>query len=369
MEIFAEPMTDGQIEDIQSENVAKIEEFERSIREVKGGASPKEHEQHEEENWADNGASVQETMTTEDQFSLLDAQESSFSTANHFTSGPSQKRNNDGSLHKDNAIKHQDDEDPTPSSSAGDSLVDTDGEDDTETREDDFEKYAEEASGEGFDEELDGDEATENSGEDADCETDEDKTERNNEEDDMQFEIHAAGDIQSPSDIIEMGHVGLRQSISLDEASRQTLTDSDTNSPSTDNSNLDGGEVSEQPHMIGAEVPGAQESPLGTPGELLALRLEVLNKVNDRYVSRPDQLLNSDDWTIEYSLTDETKAKRAWSLYQECKARRRGALDIAPLAEDKVSEHIQMLHKKSRQGAEWRKMMDQEDQARPRVVL
>lgn len=152
-----------------------------------------------------------------------------------------------------------------------------------------------------------------------------------------------------------------------DEESQQALTDDDTSSPSTKVSSLDGGEVSEQPHMIGAEATGIRDEHLDGDGEVLAMTLTVRNKVNGKNVQRPFELSSTDDWSVEYVLLEVPDVERAQSLYQACKRRRPGDKETRRPAEDR--KYIQSLRKLSRQGAAWRKEMDEKDKASPRVVL
>lgn len=292
MYIFAEPMTDVQIQEIQSKNAAQVEEFERSILGLTGGAPSKEDQQ-------DNDPG--------------------------------------GSLYRDNTRKDHDNENLTASSIVGDGQMDTgDREDDEVTREHADEKEVEEASDE-FDEEVDGDEAKDNAGENADRETDDEK-ERNHNENGGLSETHTGGEHRELDEISGLDSAGRAD---IDEQSLQTLTDDDTRNM-TEISDLD------------------------VPGEVLAMKLTVHNKVNGDYVVRPDQLSPRDDWAIEYSLVEDEDAGRAWTLYQACKRRIEKKYESTAV---KVGPHYASLREKSVEGAMWREEMDRRDDRRPRVVL
>ncbi|KAI0849895.1 Pet127-domain-containing protein [Daldinia vernicosa] len=59
---------------------------------------------------------------------------------------------------------------------------------------------------------------------------------------------------------------------------------------------------------------------------LLGLVLTIRNKVNGEYVTRPERLVRSDDWVVEYNI-EEIAAKRANTIYRQCQARRRGVFE------------------------------------------
>ncbi|CAK7233401.1 hypothetical protein SBRCBS47491_008597 [Sporothrix bragantina] len=59
--------------------------------------------------------------------------------------------------------------------------------------------------------------------------------------------------------------------------------------------------------------------------ELLGMIVTIRNKVNGRYVTRPQTLIESDKWTVEYAV-EEIQDKRAQSLYEMLKKRRKDLL-------------------------------------------
>ncbi|KAI1138902.1 Pet127-domain-containing protein [Hypoxylon sp. FL0543] len=56
--------------------------------------------------------------------------------------------------------------------------------------------------------------------------------------------------------------------------------------------------------------------------ELLGMVLTIKNKVNGKYVTRPENLTKHDSWVIEYNV-EEISDKRARTIYQQCITRRR----------------------------------------------
>ena len=106
--------------------------------------------------------------------------------------------------------------------------------------------------------------------------------------------------------------------------------------------------------------------------EVLAMTLTIRNKVNGSYVRRPIELDGKDLWSIEYSLEEVSKPERAWSLYQACQTRRKKKLeenDKRSEEDDAANNYVQNLRRMSKKGAEWRKQMDERDKGIPLKVL
>ncbi|KAL8710526.1 MAG: hypothetical protein Q9220_004959 [cf. Caloplaca sp. 1 TL-2023] len=127
----------------------------------------------------------------------------------------------------------------------------------------------------------------------------------------------------------------------------------------------------------GADVPFieriSQSSDVRPNGkEVLAMTLTIRNKVNDAYVLRPDDLRPDDKWSVEYALDEVSNPDRAWSLYQACQMRRKKKLDEVNSRsdnDDDADHYIKMLRDLSRKGAEWRRKQDERDSASPVKVL
>src|SRR5207248_4902448 len=99
----------------------------------------------------------------------------------------------------------------------------------------------------------------------------------------------------------------------------------------------------------------SKEHAAGEAGNILAMTLTLRNKVNDRYVTRPDELTKSDKWSIEYTMTEIESPSRAWSLYRACQARRKKALDDSIREEGNVARnyYIEKMRELSQKGREW----------------
>ena len=103
--------------------------------------------------------------------------------------------------------------------------------------------------------------------------------------------------------------------------------------------------------------------------EILAMTLTIRNKVNGRFVSRPQNLTTSDDWSIEYSLSKIASPTRAWALYEACRQRRRELRGDVETEDDEVSHYVRRLREMSEAGRVWRGTQDALDAARDPVVL
>ena len=140
--------------------------------------------------------------------------------------------------------------------------------------------------------------------------------------------------------------------------------------------------------------PNPSSSPTDTLEEnlrpLLARTLTVRSKVNGSYVERPEDLKPSDDWTIEYSMTELATPSRSWALYEASKGRRRkiyermsggGAKDKDKDKDKETSgddldrsakrsrDYIDMLRELSRKGTALREQIEKIELEREKVVV
>ncbi|KAL9002592.1 MAG: hypothetical protein Q9188_004483 [Gyalolechia gomerana] len=143
------------------------------------------------------------------------------------------------------------------------------------------------------------------------------------------------------------------------------------------------GESQPDGHTDGDATFTSDEAPLGQSiardpqtipngNEVLAFTLTIRNRVNGKYVLRPDHLQPHDKWSIEYSLDEVPNPQRARSLYQACQARRKKKLDkVQERSEndEQVDGYIRRLREMSRAGAKWRKGQDEKDSELPVRVL
>lgn len=88
--------------------------------------------------------------------------------------------------------------------------------------------------------------------------------------------------------------------------------------------------------------------------ELLGMVLTIRNKVNGKYVTRPEDLTKHDNWVVEYNI-EEISGTRAQTIYQQCKSRRQKVFEDTG---DKETEWYKMfrgdLEKHTKSGREFR---------------
>lgn len=281
MYIFAEPVTEAQVAEIQSQNDAKIEEFERSILGLnRGDDSETQDTQEDDHKWESIQANVQEAMD-KDEMSLK------------------------------NAVKEQ------------------------ETSAEDTEVQALFDRPEVFEEIGEGDR-------------------KDQREPDATRQQETTGEATIGAMVKENARIlAEANSSSLAEREEQTAFPSEADKPFLDSI------VQEL-----AEVETASESE-----DVLAMTLTIRNKVNGKFVLRPEKMTAADTWSIEYSLAEVPTQVRARALYQACQIRRKKKLDKDMPAEDAdadaVGQYITNLRSISTEGREWRKEQDERDRERP----
>lgn len=88
---------------------------------------------------------------------------------------------------------------------------------------------------------------------------------------------------------------------------------------------------------------------------LLAMTLTTYNLVNGKQVLRPGVLRPSDKWTVDYTITEAKTNQRAWGTYNSIKSRRRKAVESTSLPEDsdEVSQYVKYLRTLSKSGRAW----------------
>ncbi|KAI1633675.1 Pet127-domain-containing protein [Biscogniauxia mediterranea] len=102
---------------------------------------------------------------------------------------------------------------------------------------------------------------------------------------------------------------------------------------------------------------------------LMGMVLTIKNKVNGRYVTRPEKLGKDDDWTVEYNI-EELAEQRARTIYTQCKLRRRKTFQET---ENKDREWYRMFQGKldslTKRGRKHRAMETIRAQGRPVHVM
>ncbi|KAI1398111.1 Pet127-domain-containing protein [Hypoxylon fuscum] len=103
--------------------------------------------------------------------------------------------------------------------------------------------------------------------------------------------------------------------------------------------------------------------------ELFGMVLTIKNKVNGKYVTRPEELKKSDSWVVEYNI-EEIAGKRAKTIYQQCRARRRKTFENTG---DRDSQWYQMfrgdLRRRTDMGRKFRASETEKAKKRPVHVI
>ncbi|KAI0146337.1 mitochondrial protein Pet127-domain-containing protein [Xylariaceae sp. FL1272] len=129
-----------------------------------------------------------------------------------------------------------------------------------------------------------------------------------------------------------------------------------------------------QPKTTDSADATAESDTSVTPAEspkidLLAMVLTVKNKVNGKYVTRPENLQKADDWTVEYIIQEVEEPERALGLYQQCIKRRKAAFTFS----DRDAAWYEMfrgeLARSTNAGREYRKEKEKTDRSSPMYTV
>ncbi|KAG0648541.1 mRNA degradation [Hyphodiscus hymeniophilus] len=152
-----------------------------------------------------------------------------------------------------------------------------------------------------------------------------------------------------------------------DEALRSDSQDIDTHAPAP----ADADPVADADRLASNETEGTfpDQPSILKEKDILAMTLTIRNKVNGKYVLRPDEICSQDQWTIEYALED-VAPHRAGTLYQACKTRRAKTLNKVKKDNDGWNKRfVQNLLDLNEKGKKWREEQNKMDKKRPLEVL
>jgi len=397
MYIFAEPVTEEQVQELQNKNAAAIEEFERELL----GISEKDED--EADKWEEIQAKVEEAMD-EDERGIEEAEEGEdvAPAASEFDDGQdgaegvaaygeSEDESNadiDAGLANGAAI---DDVEEKDEEHLADEDEDVDESEDSEiegTEEDkrvlgegeEIEDIAkDEAAGEGHDieEAQDEEEAEEYQVEEDDAGSEETLVEDPPRPDGSASEESLSGStIDQGSDSEEL----LWSSVISDAQSESepSSVDEITTSPAEEQSfEFDS---TADPTFLNDITNENEDSVIRPP--ILAMTLTIRNKVDGKYVLRPTNLASTPTtspypypapvqtkWSVEYTLREVEDLNRAWTLYEACQERRRKQLDKSE-GERKDDGKYQLLMKDlAAMGKKYRKGLDEREAGMEKVVL
>jgi hypothetical protein len=329
MYIFAEPITEEDIQQIQDTKKAEIEEYERKVLGISQEPTREEVKDEEEKSdWEELQAKVEESMD-DDELESLDEDESPNEVTDHVTVDDSDGYNG-LSIHE-----------TRPDTSVGirdECLIGLRSE-------------MEEVHEDGAEIERDLSVYTQND------EIIEDGT--NEQKRHEQSRIDAEG---------EEGSEGYQdaQERTAEAGDVHNSNNSNVDQPTADKLIREAPDLTEMDSQSQSEVASNSRK-----SNLLAMTLTIRNKVNGVYVVRPEKLGPKDRWSVEYALAEVPKAARARALYEKTKRRRELVLkrDKTEAKSNFTRSYARRLMELSSQGRKWREEQDKLDRTMPMKVL
>lgn len=376
--------------EIQSQNNAKIQEFERKILGLTRGTGSETDDTQEEEDdsqWENIQADVQEAMDKDelsiDEASQVqeaideDAEEAEFATDRPevFEQGPLYTRkvpaDADDGVTTASAGREDDEEVDSEEDHEGE-----EGEEDENTDADEDGDIEENRHKEGLEEVLeDSVDFKANDAAEAERKIGGDDAEAN----DIAPSENRPVEIQNDADLLmeqrdEVDTAGATfENESADETTESMDRDDDSSILDEEGQHEDQIEADQRfldsiDQEVDQEVATAKSS---SSKDILAMTLTLRNKVNGEYVLRPEKMTAADEWSIEYTLNEVSEQSRARALYKACQTRRGKKMGTPLVAEDAevVSDYIQRLRELSAKGRAWRKEQDKKDRKQPVQVL
>ena len=372
MYIFAEPVTEEQVAEIQSQNDAEIQEFERSVLGLTRGKDfDTDDDPKVDPKWEEIQSDVQKAMEkdglSEDGSGIDEGTEGTESNSNPpevFEQGPLYARKStSGAGNGANAVSAGYEEDECENE---------------EEEEDEEKKDDGDGNGNGDTEESRRQEGPDEflNDEAEIYATDAFKAEHNvdgtgTEQNNIALSEDYPAKVQSTTNV-------LREEPNEDDTPSAISGQQGANAEPSTNAEGEGQQERQTrtgqplPDSITEEVVQADTAATSSGSkDLLAMTLTLRNKVNGEYVHRPGKMSAADDWSVEYSLSDFSGQKKARVLYDACQLRRKRKMENK-LVSDELSDvpgFIQHLRALSRKGRDWRKKQDKLDEERPVQML
>ena len=360
MYVFAEPVSEEQIQDLQTKNAAKIREFERDIL----GLTAEEKESE----WSDIQARVQEAMANDEK--SVDEIEEAEQTGSAATAAVVDGEERDDEAEDEDEAAEQD-SDMDNSSLEGEEDIDSDEEGVRNNEE-------------GSQDQKDSADVTEpEEHEGTPVLVSEQLLKAVPSAAEHGLEAHEAGATRKDSQAVDAATVEREASIdppALEEcddhlAKSTTVQNTEDTKPLPEAAEYNGSS-SEEDEVFLDDIACVQSTSVGQPqSEILAMTLTLRNKLNGSYILRPEKLQPSDDWSVEYSLNEVSNQVRAWSLYQACQMRRRKQLDNEAADDDSeprsggVDFFLRRLKEVTKESKKWRIAQDEIEAEQPVVVL
>lgn len=344
MYIFAEPVTEDEIQRIQNSKKAEIEEYERTVLGFHREPTPEElKDEQQKADWEELQAKVEESMDN-DELEILDEAEGSNEVNDHGVV-----------VHLDGQYSlsvHEGQLDSADSFSNGHSTgLNPESED---INEDDAELVGSMRKHVKYANEIDGGELEMKPQDDPQI----------NEKGENNKMIEGRNTIEKVSN--KEAYNAEREMIASTGDPYEDSNNTAAHQPTAENlmvnaSNLAGADSKSKP----------KATPKDIKSELLAMTLTIRNKVDGVYVVRPENLGLKDRWSVEYALAEVPKQDQARNLYEKTQ-RRRAMVLKRDKDEAKSSFHksyARRLMQLSLRGRKWREEQNQIDQMEPMKVL
>jgi hypothetical protein len=345
MYIFAEPVTEDDIQKIQDSKKAEIEEYERTVLGIQREPTPEEiKNQQEEAEWEELQAKVEDSMDN-DELETLDESEIPDEISDDGAVVDSDRLNSSAvdEGHPGSADRSSDEH-----LFALDSEVKHANEDDAE-----FGKVVEKH--------IQHDEASEAG------------------DDELGLQDTPYSGVEGKGDLVTMNNLDVVENHRTDESLMDALAlnieaghiredgnEAVTNLKTDENVAEEAVKIADTDHQ--SKYKGHSRK---SNTDLLAMTLTIRNKVNGVYVVRPENMGSNDSWSVEYALAEVPKPEQSQILYQ--KTQRRRALILKRDKKDAKTNFHQSYSRKltelSSQGRKWRQEQNEIDRAKPVTVL
>lgn len=403
MYIFAEPVTEEQIEELQATNRVKIQEFERNALGLHPDEVGAEDSDHDDGKWADMQADVEEEME-KDETSLTasdvddgsvdqdvaDAGLALKSSQSH-SEGPLWDKTHIGDADEDPPTACQEDEIDQNNESRGvqqssqnsmaapveDQNLESGNAGNGATTLHEFDKPGDEAAS-NLQEDINGvgsssGETVQSSQHADDKASIQDSPRMSDIEIDTQSHEQPVNEPLPNAGRTSAPVTGTDCSQSIgdgDESSSSAAVGSQSPSDQEKEEEEEEADIKRATDESSSDTHGKEKTLPEPTGEVLAMTLTIRNKVNNKYVIRPEKLIPEDTWTVEYALADVKSPSKAWSLYQASQHRRQKQLEVSDDDDSNtVDWYIRRLRELSQKGKAWREQQDRMDKTRPKIVL
>lgn len=331
MYIFVEPVEEKEIDRIQTTNKSEIEEFEARVLGINGA--------EDESKSADSSEAAEETEVEEEDIEQTPGTED----AEH-----AQKLVDDFA----NAALQEDDGDDEEEE---DEVQDSDEDEDDEEEEEESED------------------------EDDEDENDESDEEEEVDQEDKESEVEEDAIVQAPEEggkLDESAKTSLNETPLIDLESKQAESEADARDAFTIDEIKDSISGQQQDDSPGnTTIRYVNTNPHIPPKEddreVFAMVLKLRNKINGRYIERPNNLNSKDSWEVEYQIAEVDTVEKARELYAASKLRRQQIFRKDTKDKDKKfrTAYSDKLLRIAKYHRAWREGVEAKEGLKPKIRL